>query len=460
MDGHEILIIGGGVAGLAAGWALGPHACVLEGGSQPGGLVKTEELNGYWFDHVVHLLHLADPSTEKKLKSLLGEVLVRRPPEAWVECSAGTARYPIQNHLRTLDPKTITQILSDLRQESRRQDTTRPDSHKDVLIRTFGQTLCEIFFFPYHRKVWKRSLETLSPTGFQWNIARPSLEEVTRGAQASSAEKTSLATQAAVYNQNGWYPQPKPGAPLRGMEFLTREMTQHVPDLRLSHQVTSIDCETRSLIIKTPETISSIYYQHACVATLPLPHLLTICTDVPRPLKTAVKDLEFNRVRSVMIGVRGPRHPQPGLWRYYADESIIFSRLAFMTEFDPYMAPEEGFGILAEVTERGDAREQPAQELISRVIVDLKRLGWIRTTDEIECTKALTISPAYVVFSKASQEIIGQAKKFFSERGVYLLGRYGRWEYSSIESVIRDGLECGQALLDSLPNRETETARE
>ena len=57
MESHDVLVIGAGVAGLAAGWALDQKACVLEAEARPGGLVKTEKLKEYWFDHVLHLLH-------------------------------------------------------------------------------------------------------------------------------------------------------------------------------------------------------------------------------------------------------------------------------------------------------------------------------------------------------------------------------------------------------------------
>ena len=227
MESHDVLVIGAGVAGLAAGWALDQKACVLEAEARPGGLVKTEELKGYWFDHVLHLLHLSDPPTEKRLKDLMDPMLVSCPPEAWVECSAGTARYPIQNHLGTLDPDAVQRILSDFRQESMREDAAMPTSHREMLLRTFGRSLCEIFFFPYHQKVWKRSLESLSPTGFQWNIARPDLEEVERGAQLLG-ETDSNPYPPELYNHNGWYPRSTSDDTLRGMELLTREHERQV----------------------------------------------------------------------------------------------------------------------------------------------------------------------------------------------------------------------------------------
>lgn len=442
MTNHDVVVIGAGPAGLAAGWSLGERACVLEREQRPGGLVRTDCIDGYWFDHVVHLLHLSDPPTEARLRTLVGSVLAACPPNAWVECSAGSARYPLQNNLRTLDPDAVVRILSDFAREAFREEQVEPRTHEEVLLRSFGKALCEVFFFPYQRKVWKRPLSELAATEFQWNISRPDFEEILRGALKTSS---SLASRPqAVYNQNGWYPHPPENSPVRGMEVLIHEMRTHISELRLSHDVISIDPQSRQLRVRTKEDELRISYETGCVATLPLPNTIRLCTDTPPGLLRDVGRLQYNRVRSVMVGVVGPRHENTGLWRYYTDETLIFSRLSFMTEFDPLMAPPEGFGILAEITERAEDPKTPDAEIVRRVIADIRRVGWIRPSDEVVVTRVLTLSPAYVVFSHGNREILEEARSFLTQRNIQPLGRYGHWEYSSIESVIRDGLECNQ----------------
>ncbi|MDG2051690.1 MAG: FAD-dependent oxidoreductase [Myxococcota bacterium] len=447
MTSHDVVVIGAGPAGLAAGWSLGERACVLEREQKPGGLVRTDCIDGYWFDHVLHLLHLSDPPTEARLRTLLGPILTPCPPNAWVDCSAGSARYPLQNNLRTLDTEAIVRILSDFAEEAFRDEKVEPSTHEEVLLRSFGKALCEIFFFPYQKKVWKRPLSNLAATEFQWNISRPNFDEILRGAFATPS---SLAPQSkTIYNQNSWYPRPPGDAPIRGMEVLIHEMLAHVSELKLSHDVVSIDPQSRQLRVRTHGKELGISYESGCVATLPLPNTIRLCTDAPPDLLRNINRLHYNRVRSVMVGVRGPRHENTGLWRYYADESLIFSRLAFMTEFDPLMAPSDGFGILAEVTEPAEDPKTPDAKIAEKVIADIRRVGWIRPLDEILVTRVLTISPAYVVFSHDTRNILAEAKSFLTERQIEPLGRYGRWEYSSIESVIRDGFECSQTFRSS-----------
>src|SRR5688572_17267558 len=94
----DVVILGAGLTGLSAASILGDHAVVLERNERPGGLVRTDCFNGYWFDHVIHILHFQNKETEAKIKDLLGDCLAPCPPEAWVETAFGTTRFPFQMH--------------------------------------------------------------------------------------------------------------------------------------------------------------------------------------------------------------------------------------------------------------------------------------------------------------------------------------------------------------------------
>src|SRR5579859_2592738 len=110
----EVLILGAGLTGLAAASGLGGRAVVLERDRRPGGLVRTERFGDYWFDHVVHLLYFPDPSTASRVRTIVGEDLKPCIPLAWVECEAGTVRFPFQMHLGGLPPQVVARCVRDL----------------------------------------------------------------------------------------------------------------------------------------------------------------------------------------------------------------------------------------------------------------------------------------------------------------------------------------------------------
>jgi protoporphyrinogen oxidase len=193
----DFLVLGAGLAGLASARALGPGATVLEKDDRPGGVARSERLGDWHFDHAIHVLYFPDRPTHERVFALPGHELAACPPEAWVETAHGVARFPIQLHLGGLDPAFVERCLADLDKTFAAPARDGASNFDDFLKRSFGEELCAAFFSPYNRKMWKRPLDGLAPSGFQWNIVRPDLEQVKRGARERDAR-------FASYNAEGW----------------------------------------------------------------------------------------------------------------------------------------------------------------------------------------------------------------------------------------------------------------
>jgi protoporphyrinogen oxidase len=459
-DEKDFVILGAGVTGLAAASLLGDRALLLERDDRPGGLVRTDCLDGFWFDRVLHLLHLPDqgsatesgggPGTgrgtgpaarpdagvEARVRRLLGDTLAPCAPEAWVETAAGVTRFPFQMHLAPLDREQVVRCLADLAEVTHHPRPGRAADFEDYLLRAFGRGLCELFMFPYNRKLWKRPLAALAPGGFTWNIARPELEAVLRGALDRDAPYR-------AYNANGWYPRPPAGAPWRGMEVLSRALAEQAADLRCGHEVVDIDLDAHSVTARRVDDgrLMRVRYRDGCLSTLPLPLVIRMCRQAPDDLRRACAGLTRNRVITVMFGIQGPRPTGTGKWRYYADETLVFNRLVFLHEFDPELAPPDGWGLLAEITEPAEWPMGDRTTIARRALQDVERAGALPPGSRIVVTHVEAIDPAYVVFSVENQTIVEAARQFLASHGVSPVGRYGRWEYSSIAQNMRDGFD-------------------
>lgn len=431
----EVLILGGGLAGLSA--ASGTQNCILlDANSAPGGLVRTDHFNGYWFDHVLHLLYFPDSATEAFIRSLLGDQLWPCIPVAWVHTTEGATLYPLQMHLGALPQATVVRCLRDLAEATYTPAARPPESFEETLLSTFGRRLCEVFLFPYNRKVWKRPLCELAPAGFQWTITPPHFEQVLRGALDPNAS-------FEAYNAHGWYPRPSSGSP-RGMAVLSAALAGMAPDLQLGHTVTGIDLKQHLVTARHGSREVRFRFERSLCSTLPLPHFIRLCTTVPEELRRAAERLKYNRVVSVMFLVRGPRPKECGHWTYYSDESLAFNRLIYMHAFDPEMAPAEGWGLLAEITDTPEAPLASGTEWLKRCRGDISRAGILPSGCEIVGERVRIVDPAYVVFTKETQAITARVHTFLRENGVEPLGRYGRWEYASMGQVIRDGREWAE----------------
>lgn len=438
---HEVTILGGGVAGLAAASVLGDRAVVLERETRPGGLVRTECVNGYWFDRVLHILHFQDDETEARIRGILGDDLARVVPEAWVETAGGTVRYPFQLHLGRLDSGTVVRCLRDLAEATFTKNGEPARNFEEMLLRTFGRSMCDAFLLPYNRKMWKRPLDTLAPSGFQWTITHPDFASVLEGAINPDAN-------FRAYNANGWYPRPPRDAPLRGMEVLSRALAARASDLRFCHEVVAIDPARRRVAARTGAETIELEYERACVSTLPLPLLIGLCAGVPEDLRERCAALPYNRVITAAFCVRGPRPEGRGHWRYYGDERLSFTRLIYMHEFDPFCAPPDGWGLMAEITEPAEQPSGDAARALRAVADDVRRAGALPAGNEIVDARLFVADPAYVVFTPESRRTVEDALAFLWRNDIHPLGRYGRWEYSSMAQVMADGFRWASAIVE------------
>lgn len=434
-------IIGAGLAGLAAALPLGDAAAVLEADDRPGGLVRTEpvEVEGvgrFWFDRVLHLLYFPDEPTAARVRAMADTALAPCRPVAFVETAQGTTRYPVQMHLAALPPEIRDRCLAGLA-TAIRTEAPAPADLEQAMRQTFGDGLCELFLLPYNRKAWARPLTQLQGR-LAWTVTRPDFEAVLLGA-------TNADPGFSAYNVDGWYPRPPADAPWRGMELVARALAARIARLDLSHRIDRIDVDGRMLECLTPTGRTAVPYD-ACISTMPLPSLVAATAAMPATLRARAARLVHNRVWTVALCLRGAGPPDPGHWRYYGDEALCFTRLIFMNEFDAHAAPEGCCALMAELIEPAEAPAPSRDEMIRRVVGDARRAGAIGPADELLAADAWTIDPAYVVFTDETEEIVAELKAWFEARSIHLLGRYGRWEYSSMAQVMRDGFALGERL--------------
>ncbi len=437
----KVVILGAGLTGMSAAYILKDKAVVVEKSSRPGGLVKTDNHNGYWFDHVLHLLHFQDKEIlANRVKPIIGDVLQPIHPEAWVETLEGSSRYPLQMHLSGLNQEAIINTLKDLAIEAFRVEKRQANNFEEMLSFSFGKYFCELFMFPYNRKVWKRPLSELAPSGFQWNIDTPDYVQVLRGALSDHQD-------FKPYNSNGWYPRPPKSSPYKGMELLSMALADKLNDLQLNTEVIEVDLDNKTVTVKREITTEEIQFTDYCLSTVPLPTLVRCTKNLPQELQSAAQRLQSNRVISVMLSIEGPRPENRGHWRYYSDPDLSFNRLVYMHNFDPHTAPATGWGLMTEITEPSEIPIRSNEEIKNTTIADINKANALPEGCKVIDVNIKVISPAYVVFTETSKQAVAKLKAYYLSKGVVILGRYGNWEYSSMAQVMNDGFTWAEGIL-------------
>jgi len=161
-NSSSVIIIGGGPAGLTAGYELvkhGVNSIVLEKSNQVGGISRTETYKGYRFDIGGHRFFTKVGEVQTIWQEILGDDFIQVPRLSRIYYGGKFYDYPLSlvKTLRNLGPLQSSLILmSYLKAKLRKRlnPNLEADTLEDWVIDCFGERLYRIFFKTYTEKVW------------------------------------------------------------------------------------------------------------------------------------------------------------------------------------------------------------------------------------------------------------------------------------------------------------------
>jgi protoporphyrinogen oxidase len=155
---RSFVIIGGGPAGLTAAYELtklGRKAIVLERRDIPGGLARTENYKGFYFDMGGHRFFTKSEEVERFWNEVLPRDFLLRPRLSRIYYRKKFFYYPLKalDALAGLGPVEAVRImLSYVRW--RLVPHRHEDTFEQWVTNRFGKRLFETFFKTYTEKVW------------------------------------------------------------------------------------------------------------------------------------------------------------------------------------------------------------------------------------------------------------------------------------------------------------------
>ncbi len=81
-----------------------------------------------------------------------------------------------------------------------------------------------------------------------------------------------------------------------------------------------------------------------------------------------------------------------------------------------------------------------------RIIHDALVAGMLRNRSDILFSIAVKIDYAYVIQDMHCSHNRDLLLKYFSRRGIFSMGRFGAWKYSSMEDALLDGQDAAVQL--------------
>ena len=434
MKAEATVILGAGLAGLSAAYQMRkrgrPYLC-FERQDRPGGLVRSERVSGYTFDYTGHLLHLAQERSRAlvlKELGLQGKLrTVRR--RSFVYSHGVYTRYPFQSNTHGLPLDVVSGCVrgfveARLRESARRRPAA-PGTFEDWIVRSFGEGIARHFMRPYNTKLWG-----VPPAGMttEWMgrfVPRPGLADVLRGALADRQD-------ASGYNASFYYPQ------RGGIETLSKALARRV---RVRTGLAALAVDVRRRTVRFSDGSSARYGR--LISSLPLKALVGLMPGAPARIRGAARRLRAVDVLNVNFGVAG-RVVSDKHWVYVPEPAFPFYRVGFPHNFSPHMAPSGCSSLYAEISHSKD-RPVDKSKAPGRVREGLEAMGILKPRDRVAATFVAEIPGAYVVYDSHRTQAVGEIQSFLRENRIISTGRWGNWEYGSMEDAIWEGAEAALA---------------
>ena len=426
----EVVILGAGLSGLACAFYLKEDYSIFEKESRVGGLCRSEKVGGFTFDYTGHLLHLKRDENKRLIKELLGKNLFLQKRKSWIYSKGTYTKYPFQANIYGLPPKVIKECIDGLREvrTNRKRYTVnrKPVDFKEWIYRNFGKGYARHFLIPYNEKLWTVPLEEMSTEWTRRFVPIPTLKEALAGARGRQGKDFG-------YNIRFYYPLEG------GIEELPKSFLPHIKRVNLKTEAAGILLKDKKIRFNNGRKIK---YQRL-VSTMPLPELMKIIDRVPEKVKEASGRLRHVSVFNLNLGIEREKVSDKH-WIYFPEKDFVFYRVGFTSNFSPYLAPKGTSSIYIEVSYSQD-RPLDKKGITRRIIKDLMKAGIITSQDKILAKLLLDIRYAYPLYDHSHRESISTIQRFLRENGIYSLGRFGSWEYLSMEDVINQARKIAKA---------------
>jgi len=439
MDGStasEVLILGGGLAGLSAALSLGEGGIpfrILEKTDRIGGFCQTEIREGFSFDKTGHWLHLRDPGMRRLVSGLLGDNLVTLQRSARIYSHGRYTPYPYQVNTHELPPQVAAECVlgfidAQLGPGGERLRREEPKTFGDFIRRHLGEGFAKHFMFPYNTKLWTVHPDELGAAWCGRFVPRPDLATVVKGSLGIVDE--------SGYNSRFLYPREG------GIEALPRAFLPHLKGPVQTHRhPVSIDWKAGSLRLADGETLG----YRGLISTIPLPELVEICRGAPELVRDAAKKLRATIVTYVNVAARGETPAYH--WVYFPEPSFPFYRVGSASAVYPKLAPPgtRSFYVEFSSLEGIDPRKAEAE-----AIDGLIRCGLLRNPDEVLFAFARDIPGAYVLYDQHYGPAKAVILDFLREARIETCGRYGNWEYGGMEDAMLGGKTAAERVSSQL----------
>lgn len=413
----KIAIIGAGVSGLTVAQLLKGKAevVIFEKDTKAGGLIKCERINGSLFHSCGgHVFNTKNQDVldwfwkrfekENEFHKTDRNSVIFLPNGQQIP-------YPIENFAYMLEESAQKTFIQDLLKIAEHGDY-QAANFQDFLQHRFGDTLYNLYFEPYNKKVWRRRLADVPIDWLAGKLPMPTVEEIIYNNFNRVAEKQFVHSTFFYEKQNG-------------SQLIADRLSEGI-DIRCNSSIEKIERVGDKWDVNG-ETFDEVIF---CGNIKDIPSVVK-GVDIDAYAQP-IEELQYHGTTAVFCEIDA----NPYSWIYLPDNQYEAHRIICTGNFSATnngaLAPNR---ITATIEFTDAISEEAILENLKRIPLHPKYL----THKYNQYT--------YPIQQKNTREMIAALKMKLAENGFYMTGRFADWEYYNMDAAMAAAMKTKEKML-------------
>ncbi len=438
-------IIGAGPAGLTAALELTRHGfetVVFERSRHLGGLARTEEYQGNYFDIGGHRFYTKLPEIQQLWEEILGDDFRKVGRLSRIYYGGRFLKYPLEplNALSNLGIRESLYILGSYISIQIRP-LPREDTFEEWVTNRFGRRLFQVFFKTYTEKVWGIPCSKIQADWAAQRIKGLSLISALREAVFGSQDVKTLINEFH-------YPVLGPGMMWKEV---TRRILEDGGEVRLENPVTRVNCRSdrvRSLTVAHGGSEDEFEVENV-ISSMPLTTLVESMRPQPPPeILEAAGQLQYRAFLIVGLIVTS-KELFPDQWIYIHTPDVRVGRIQNFKNWSPDMVADPDTTTVGMEYFCSEGDDLWTMEDASLIDLASRELEWLGLADSGAVVDGVVIRQpkAYPVYDGDYRASLLHIQEYLARfSNLQTVGRNGMHRYNNQDHSMLTGILAARNL--------------